>query len=274
MATITAAMVKELRDKTDAGMMDCKKALAETNGDMDAAVEYLRKAGITKAEKRAERATKEGKIYALIEGNKGVMIEVLSETDFVAKNEKFFDYVKAAAARILAATEGDGDISAKAQELEFTNLKELSGVIGENMQLRRAVRFESAGKLGAYLHMGGKVGVVVDVEGEVPADLNVEDICMHVAAFNPGYVCSCAVPADAVNKEKEIALAQLNNDEKMANKPAEMKEKIISGKIAKWYKEVCLVDQDWIRDDKTTLSKIAPKMVVKRFVRWEIGQEI
>jgi elongation factor Ts len=274
MATITAAMVKELRDKTDAGMMDCKKALAETNGDMDAAVEYLRKAGITKAEKRAERATKEGKIYALIEGNKGVMIEVLSETDFVAKNEKFFDYVKAAAARILAATEGDGDISAKAQELEFTNLKELSGVIGENMQLRRAVRFESAGKLGAYLHMGGKVGVVVDVEGEVPADLNVEDICMHVAAFNPGYVCSCAVPADAVNKEKEIALAQLNNDEKMANKPAEMKEKIISGKIAKWYKEVCLVDQAWIRDDKTTLSKIAPKMVVKRFVRWEIGQEI
>lgn len=274
MATITAAMVKELRDKTDAGMMDCKKALAETNGDMDAAVEYLRKAGITKAEKRAERATKEGKIYALIEGNKGVMIEVLSETDFVAKNEKFFDYVKAAAARILAATEGDGDISAKAQELEFTNLKELSGVIGENMQLRRAVRFESAGKLGAYLHMGGKVGVVVDVEGEVPADLNVEDICMHVAAFNPGYVCSCAVPAEAVNKEKEIALAQLNNDEKMANKPAEMKEKIISGKIAKWYKEVCLVDQPWIRDDKSTLSKIAPKMVVKRFVRWEIGQEI
>ena len=274
MATITAAMVKELRDKTDAGMMDCKKALAETNGDMDAAVEYLRKAGITKAEKRAERATKEGKIYALIEGNKGVMIEALSETDFVAKNEKFFDYVKAAAGRILAATEGDGDISAKAQELEFTNLKELSGVIGENMQLRRAVHFESAGKLGAYLHMGGKVGVVVDVEGEVPADLNVEDICMHVAAFNPQFVCSCAVPAEAVNKEKEIALAQLDNDEKMANKPAEMKEKIIMSKIAKWYKEVCLVDQPWIRDDKNTLSKIAPKMVVKRFVRWEIGQEI
>jgi len=151
MATITAAMVKELRDKTDAGMMDCKKALTETNGDMEAAVEYLRKAGITKAEKRAERQTKEGRVCIAVEGNKAVMIEVLSETDFVAKNEKFGDYVKAAAGRILAGTSGDGDITAKAQELEATNLKELSGVIGENMQLRRAVRVESAGKIGSYI---------------------------------------------------------------------------------------------------------------------------
>ena len=274
MATITAAMVKELRDKTDAGMMDCKKALTETNGDMEAAVEYLRKAGITKAEKRAERQTKEGRVCIAVEGNKAVMIEVLSETDFVAKNEKFGDYVKAAAGRILAATSGDGDITAKAQELEATNLKELSGVIGENMQLRRAVRVESVGKIGSYIHFGDKVGVIVDVEGEIPESVTVEDICLHVTAFKPLFVCSCAVPADAVNKEKEIALAQLDNDPKMAGKPAEMKEKIVMGKIGKWYKEVCLIEQPWIRDDKTSLAKIAPKMTVKRFIRWEVGQEI
>ena len=116
MAAITAAMVKELRDKTDAGMMDCKKALTETNGDMEAAVEFLRKSGMAKAEKRADKATKEGKIYAAVDGNKAVMIEVLCETDFVAKNEKFYDYVKEAAARVLAGTSGEGDVTAKAQE--------------------------------------------------------------------------------------------------------------------------------------------------------------
>ena len=271
---ITAAMVKELRDKTDAGMMDCKKALTETNGDMEAAVEYLRKAGITKAEKRSERQTKEGRVCIAAEGNKAVMIEVLSETDFVAKNEKFGDYVKAAAARILAGTSGSGDISAKAQEIEATNLKELSGVIGENMQLRRAVRIESAGQIGTYIHFGDKVGVIVDVEGEIPANVTVEDICLHVTAFKPMYICSCAIPADAIAREKEIALAQLDNDPKMAGKPAEMKEKIVMGKIGKWYKDVCLIDQPWIRDDKTSLAKIAPKLTVKQFVRWEVGQEI
>ena len=269
---ITAAMVKELRDKTDAGMMDCKKALTETNGDMEAAVEYLRKAGITKAEKRSERQTKEGRICIAVEGNKAVMIEVNSETDFVAKNEKFGDYVKAAAERILAATSGDGDITAKAQELEAMNLKELSGVIGENMQLRRAVRIESAGKIGSYLHLGGKVGVVVDVEGDIPEAVNVEDICMHVTAFNPPYICSATVPAEAVAKEKEIDMALLDNDPATAKKPAEMKEKIVMGKINKWYKEVCLVEQPWILDEKSTLGKIAPKLTVKRFVRWEVGK--
>lgn len=141
MANITAAMVKELRDKTDAGMMDCKKALTETNGDMEAAVEYLRKTGAAKAEKRADKATKEGKVFAAVDGNKAVMIEVLCETDFVAGNEKFFDYVKEAAGRVLAATSGDGDVTEKAQELENNNLKELFVKFGEKMVLRRAVPF-------------------------------------------------------------------------------------------------------------------------------------
>ena len=272
MATITAAMVKELRDKTDAGMMDCKKALTETNGDMNAAVEYLRKSGITKAEKRSDRQTKEGRVYVAADGNKAVIIEVNSETDFVAKNEKFGDYVKEAAKRILAGTSGDGDITEKAQEIEATNLKELSGVIGENMQLRRAVRVESATQLGSYIHLGGKISVVVEIEGELPAEVTLESICMHVTAFNPPYICPATIPAEAIAKEKEIAMALLDNDPATAKKPAEMKEKIVMGKISKWYKDVCLIEQPWILDEKTTLGKIAPKLTVKRFVRWEVGK--
>ncbi len=268
MANITAGMVKELRDKTDAGMMDCKKALEETNGDMEAAVEYLRKAGITKAEKRSARTVKEGKIYALVNGGKAVMVEVLSETDFVAKNEKFFEYIKAAAARILQGTSGDGDISEKAQALEAANLTQLIATIGENMQIRRVFRFETAGQIAAYLHLGGKVGVMIDVEGQIPAGLSLNDICMHIAAFKPSYVCSCEIPKEVIAKEKEIAAAQITG------KPADMVEKIVGGKINKWFTEVCLVNQPWIRDDKTTLAKIAPAMKIKRFLRWEIGQEL
>lgn len=268
MANITAALVKELRDKTDAGMMDCKKALAETNGDMAAAIEYLRKAGITKAEKRSGKTVKEGKIFALVSDGAAVMAEVLSETDFVAKNDKFNDYVKAATERVLKATAGsDGDISVKAQELEKENLVNLIAVIGENMQIRRAVRFETAGKIGAYLHLGGKIGVMVDVEGEATPEL-LNDICMHIAAFKPVYVRPDEISAEAVAKEKEIAAAQITD------KPANIIEKIVTGKIQKWFGDVCLVKQPWIRDDKTTLEKAAPKLKVKRFVRWEVGQEL
>ena len=215
MANITAAMVKELRDKTDAGMMDCKKALTETNGDMEAAVEYLRKTGAAKAEKRADKATKEGKVFAAVDGNKAVMIEVLCETDFVAGNEKFFDYVKEAAGRVLAATSGDGDVTEKAQELENNNLKELFVKFGEKMVLRRAVRFESAGIVSSYMHGNGKIGIMIDVEGTTDPEL-LKAICMHIAAYSPMYVNSSEVPADAIAKEKEIAAAQL------AGKPANM----------------------------------------------------
>ena len=187
MANITAAMVKELRDKTDAGMMDCKKALTETNGDMEAAVEYLRKTGAAKAEKRADKATKEGKVFAAVDGNKAVMIEVLCETDFVAGNEKFFDYVKEAAGRVLAGTSGDGDITEKAQELENNNLKELFVKFGEKMVLRRAIRFESAGVVASYMHGNGKIGIMIDVEGTNDPEL-LKAICMHIAAYSPLYV--------------------------------------------------------------------------------------
>ena len=257
MANITAAMVKELRDKTDAGMMDCKKALTETNGDMEAAVEYLHKTGAAKAEKRADKATKEGKVYAAVDGNKAVMIEVLCETDFVAGNEKFFDYVKDAATRVLAGTSGDGDITAKAQELENNNLKELFVKFGEKMVLRRAIRFESAGVVASYMHGNGKIGIEL-----------LKAICMHIAAYSPLYVTPAEVPAEAIAKEKEIAAAQL------AGKPANMIEKILGGKINKWYTEICLMNQPWIHDDKTCLAKLAPGVKVNKFVRWTVGQEL
>jgi len=267
MAAITAAMVKELRDKTDAGMMDCKKALTETNGDMEAAVEFLRKSGMAKAEKRADKVTKEGKIFAAVNGNKAVMVEILCETDFVAKNEKFYDYVKEAAARILAGTSGEGDVTAKAQEIENDKLAELFVKFGEKMVLRRALRYESAGLVGSYMHGEGKIGIMIDVEGCDKPEL-LKDICMHIAAFSPAYIIPEDVPAEIVQKEKDIAAAQL------AGKPANMIEKILIGKINKWYSEVCLMRQPWIHDDKTSLAKLAPGLKVKKFARWVVGQDL
>lgn len=268
MAAITAAMVKELRDKTDAGMMDCKKALTETNGDMEAAVEFLRKSGMAKAEKRADKATKEGKVFAAVDGSKAVMIEVLCETDFVAKNEKFYDYVKEAAARVLAGTTGEGDVTAKAQEIENDKLAELFVKFGEKMVLRRALRYEiPGGTVASYMHGEGKIGIMIEAEGCDDAAL-LKDVCMHIAAFSPAYIVPADVPAEAIAKEKEIAAAQL------AGKPANMIEKILTGKINKWYSEVCLMQRPWIHDDKTCLAKLAPKLVIKKFARWTVGQEL
>ena len=187
-------------------MMECKKALVETDGDMQAAVEYLRKAGIAKSEKRADRATKEGKVYIAADGNKVVAIEILCETDFVAGNEKFVEYVQQAAKNILDNTNGDGDITEAAQNIEAENLAALFTKFGEKMVLRRAVRFEAAGQLGSYIHGGGKIGVIVEVEGSCDADV-VKALCLHIAAYNPLYVSSAEVPAEAVAKEKEIASA-------------------------------------------------------------------
>ena len=266
MANISALMVKQLRDKTDAGMMDCKKALTEANGDMDKAVDVLRKSGIAKAEKKSGRKVKEGKIVSYIDNNIGVLLEVLCETDFVANNEKFKNYANDVAKKAAALSE-DGDISAQIAEQEQTNLTALIATIGENMQLRRVVRWSSNGKCASYLHMGGRIGVLVDIEGEftdeVPADL-----CMHIAAFKPRYVAPENIPAEIVAKEKEIAAGQVEG------KPAEIIEKIVMGKINKWYKEVCLTQQAWIRDDKTSVAKANPGMVIKRFLRWEIGEEL
>ena len=267
MATITAAQVNELRQKTGVGMMDCKKALVACNGDLEAAVEHLRKSGIAKAEKKAGRSATQGLFATFIEGNTGVIVELLCETDFVAKTDLFKDFGATLARKALHDFTGNGDISAELAEATKDELKELIAKVGENMHVRRAARWVSNGKLGAYLHTGVPYGVMLDVEGDCDDEL-LRNICLHVTAFAPAYIVPADVPADIIAKEREIAAAQ------MAGKPAQMIENIVNGKISKWYGEVCLTKQPWINDNKTCLDKVAPKVTVKRFLRWQVGEEI
>ncbi len=266
MANINAQMVKELRDQTGAGMMDCKNALVKAEGDIEVAIDNLRKSGIAKAEKKSSRTVKEGRIVAEVDGNKGVLLEALCETDFVATNDKFIDYSSSIASGMLENYSEDGNVSEKVQEQEKDTLTAKIAIIGENMQLRRALRWETNGQIAYYLH-GKRIGVMIDVEGEANEEL-LHDICMHIAAFKPTYIVPEEISVASIEKEKEIARAQ------MAGKPDNIIEKIIVGKINKWYSDVCLTKQPWIRDDKQSLSKIAPKITVKRFVRWEIGEEL
>jgi elongation factor Ts len=266
MGNISASLVKELRDKTGAGMMDCKKALATADGDIEKAIDNLRKNGIAKAEKKSGRATTEGKIISHIDGTKGVLLEVLCETDFVATNDKFTEFVKGVAERAVKL-DADGDISNTVNENEKDNIVSMIATIGENMQLRRAVKWESDGNKGAYLHQGGRIGVMVDVEGDADADF-LNDLCMHIAAFNPDYITPDGIPTEVIEKEKEIAKAQLKG------KPENIIENILKGKLNKWYTQVCLVKQPWIRDDKSSMEKVNPEATVKRFLRWEVGEEI
>ena len=261
---ITAKMVNDLREKTGAGMMDCKKALVEVGGDVEKAVDALRKAGIAKAEKKADRATKDGRIAMAIQGGAAAMVEVHCETDFVSKNETFQAFVKGLVAKVLAMS-GDGDVTEALQQATKAELQGLIATIGENMQLRRAIRWTTPGQFACYDHQNlGKQCVLIDVEGEADAAL-CADICMHIAAFKPNYVVATEIPAEIIAKEREIAAAQITG------KPANMIENIVNGKINKWFTEVCLVKQPWMRDDKTCLEKVAPKLQVRRFVRWQLG---
>ena len=263
---ITAETVKALRDKTGAGMMDCKRALTEAGGDMDKAIEVLRKAGAAKADKKSGRATNQGKLGTMVNGNKAAMVEVLCETDFAANTDQFKDLVKQVCEATLAAA-GEGDVTEAVNTACKDLLTSKIATIGENMQIRRAMKLEGTGTFDSYLHTASRIGVLVEVEGENDADF-IHNVCIHIAAFNPRYICSKCVPADVIEHEKEIAKAQL------AGKPENIIEKIVMGKINKWFTEVCLVDQPWIDDGKTCISKLKPNMTVKRFVRWEIGEEL
>lgn len=261
---ITAKMVNDLREKTGAGMMDCKKALVEVGGDVEKAVDALRKSGIAKAEKKADRAVKDGRIVMAVQGSAAAIVEVLCETDFVSKNEKFQAFVKDLASKVLAMS-GDGDVTEALQQSVKGELQGLIATIGENMQLRRAFRWTTPGRFASYDHQGlGKQCVLIDVEGEGDGAL-AADICMHIAAFKPSYVVPAEIPAETIAKEREIAAAQITG------KPANMVENIVNGKINKWFTEVCLMKQPWMRDDKTCLEKVAPKLKVRRFVRWQLG---
>ncbi len=269
MADISAKMVKDLREKTGAGMMDCKKALTASGGDIDGAVEQLRKSGLAKAAKKAGRETTEGKIESLVSADAAVMVEVLCETDFVAKNDSFVDFCRDVAADIAANVADTGDVSAAVAVRNKVKIGELVAKVGENIQIRRAVRWAPEGECGTYIHMGGKIGVVVDVIGGKDAEY-LSSLCMHIAAFNPAFLSPDQVPADVVEKEKEIAAAQ----PELKNKPPEILEKILVGKINKWYSENCLLKQIWIRDDKIRVEKVKPGAKIRRYLRWQVGEEI
>ena len=283
----TAQDVKNLREQTGCGMMDCKKALTEAGGDFEKAVEYLREKGLAAAQKKAGRIAAEGMVYATVEGNVGVVLEVNAETDFVAKNELFQTFVKDVAAVVIEQNPADVDalLACKmGNDTVEAALKDKILVIGENIKVRRFVRYE--GVCSAYIHAGGTHAVLVnfDTTAEVAANPAFvaygHDVAMQIAAANPGYLCESEVPAEVLDKEKEILLAQIANDPKNANKPDAIKEKMVLGRIGKFYKENCLVDQEFVKDNELTVAKYTDKVAkelggeikITKFARYEKGE--
>ncbi|MCI7107959.1 MAG: translation elongation factor Ts [Agathobacter sp.] len=291
---ITAAMVKELREMTGAGMMDCKKALNETNGNMDEAVEFLRKNGQAKAEKKANRIAAEGLCAVVVsEDNKtGAVVEVNSETDFVAKNDTFKDFVYAVANQAVKSDAADLDAFMAEAWIEDASktvqdaLVEKVAVIGENLKIRRFEKVTAEnGCIVSYVHGGGRIGVIVEAETSVVNDAVKEaltNIAMQIAALNPKYVSRDEVSADYIAHEKEILLAQIQNDPKESQKPEKVINGMIEGRISKELKEICLVDQVYVKaeDGKQTVAKyldqvskeVGATVAVKKFVRFETGE--
>jgi len=275
MAEITASLVKELRERTGAGMMECKKALTENNGDIDASAEWLRKSGLAKADKKASRIAAEGRVAVAQNGGKAVLVEINSETDFVAKDANFVAFTDTVAQAALAA--GTTDVEAlkavklaSGETVEETRAAAIAK-LGENIQIRRIALIDSANNVAAYVH-GGKIGVLVEVKGG-DADL-ARGIAMHVAAMNPPYNKAADVPADFVAKEKEIELAKMSEKDKA--KPAEILEKIISGKIAKIVNEVTLYGQPYVLNSDQTVEQAmkAAGADVVGFQRLVVGEGI
>ncbi len=289
---ITAAMVKELREMTGAGMMDCKKALNETNGNMDEAVEFLRKNGQAKAEKKAGRIAAEGLCKVLVEGSTAAVVEVNSETDFVAKNEEFQSFVTAVAQQALTTAASDIDAflaeSWKADSSKTVKeaLVEKIAVIGENLSIRRFEKVTAEnGCVVSYTHGGGRIGVIVQADTAVVNDAVQEaltNLAMQIAALNPKYVSTEEVSEEYKAHEKEIITEQIKNDPKMAGKPDKVIEGAVNGRLAKELKEVCLLEQVYVKaeDGKQTVKQYLDTVskandtaiTVKRFVRFETGE--
>ena len=257
----TAADVKTLREMTNVGMMDCKKALVETDGDMDKAVEWLREKGLAKAAKKAGRIAAEGMAYATVENGVGVAVEVNAETDFASKAPVFVDFVKDIAKTI--AENDPADVEAlktcKFHGSELTvaeTIPEKVMVIGENLQIRRFHRFGENTSV-AYVHAGGKIGVLVNliVEGGIDATQIGKDVAMQTAALNPRFWDKSDVSDDVLEEEKKVLVAQMDNDPKMAGKPAQVKEKIAAGKINKFYEENCLLQQSFVKDGSMSVEQ-------------------
>jgi elongation factor Ts len=274
---ISASQVKELRERTGAGMMECKKALTETDGDIEAAIELMRKSGQAKAAKKAGRIAAEGliRITQSADGTNAVMVEVNCETDFVAKDANFVSFADAVSERVLASDVADVDslMALSLHDGEDTTIETarqaLVSKIGENMTVRRFVRISSSGTIGAYLH-GSRIGVLVDIEGG-DAEL-AKDVAMHVAASNPLCVSADDVPEDKVAHEREIFSAQAAE----SGKPAEIVEKIVDGRIRKFFEEVTLLGQAFVKDPDTTVGKMLDKAGARviSFTRYEVGEGI
>ncbi|MEH7382553.1 translation elongation factor Ts [Bacillus sp. JJ1533] len=274
---VTAQMVKELREKTGAGMMDCKKALTETDGDMDKAIDYLREKGIAKAAKKGDRIAAEGLTSIEVSGNEAVILEVNSETDFVAKNEGFQTLVKELGSHLLAKKPANVE---EALEQKMDNGSTVSeyinaaiAKIGEKLSLRR---FEIATKedgdaFGAYLHMGGRIGVLTVLGGTSDADV-AKDVAMHIAAVNPKYVSRDQVSSDEVEREREVLTQQALNE----GKPENIVAKMVEGRLGKFFEDICLLDQSFVKDPDQKVRKFVESKgaTVKNFVRYEVGEGI
>ena len=275
---ITAAQVKELREKTGAGMMDCKKVLTETDGNEEKAIELLRERGIMKAAKKSDRVAAEGLVETYIseDGKVGAIVEVNAETDFVAKNADFQSFVKDVAKQValnnpanveeLLAQKSIANEANTVQEVLTNNI----ATIGENMSIRRFVRFETEGKVSSYIHGDGKIGVLVDMENA--DDTLAKDVCMHIAAAKPEFLAEEDVPEDRVNKEKEILKAQVINE----GRPEAVAEKIVAGRLGKFYSEICLLDQEFVKDPNQKVGNLISSKNAKlnRFARFGKGEGI
>ncbi|MDF2686806.1 MAG: tsf [Clostridia bacterium] len=289
MANITAKEVQALRERTGVGMMDCKRALVATDGDMEKATDFLREKGLAAAAKKSSRIAAEGAIAIYNQNNVAVLVEVNAETDFVAKNEKFKTFADNIAALIAAKNPADvnvllaSDYDGSGKTVEDMR-KEMILVIGENMNIRRFVRIE--GNVFTYNHGFGKIGVITKFEADsavaAKEDFAIfgKDICMQIAALNPQYLDRASVPAEVIEKEKSILMAQIKNDPKLASKPDAVIEKMIVGRLNKFYEQNCLLDQIYFKDEALTVGKyIESKAIeyssalkVSSFVRFEKGE--
>jgi elongation factor Ts len=273
MAQITAAMVKELREKTGAGMMDCKKALAETDGDQAKAIDYLREKGIAKAGKKADRVAAEGVVGAYVSADAkiGSVVEVNCETDFVANTDNFHAMVDKIAKHIADTNPADVDAlndSVMDGKKVSDFITEQIATIGEKISIRRFARYESAGRVASYIHMGGKIGVLVELTGG-EAQLG-KDVAMQIAAANPSCVDRAGVDPAALAHEREVLKAQALEE----GKPENIVEKMVDGRINKYYKEVCLIEQSFVKDPEQTIKQVLGGVEVKGFARFMLGEGI
>ena len=289
MGKVSVAEIKELMKSTGVGMMDCKKALEANDGDMDKAIEFLREKGLATQAKKSGRAAAEGVVAAVVNGNTGVLLEVNTETDFAANTDDIRNFVANVANTIIEKNPADVEAL---KELPISGgtgtvgeaLTELAGMkIRENIVIRRFVRME--GVLASYIHNGGSIGVLVKLDTDLPADAVSaigKDVAMQSAALNAPYLCREQVPAEVIEKEKEIMLAQMAEDPKMANKPEQVRAKIVEGKVGKYYSENCLLEQAFVKDDKLSVQgyvdaeakKLGGSIKVVDVVRFERGEGV